>query len=324
MCDNCCCDKSTAKTYDFISEAKLVLETIRATGNVYGATMICDVIRGSNGSKVVTRFGKLSTYGKGVGRKVEWWKKLISMLTNHGFIKCSVISGGRGCCLSVTTAGIKWLMSGANLIMPVSDEMEKCNIVTATVAKAKTGFTYLDSLRLLNSGVPTSTIVVNSGLKNGTIEGHIVKAYKEGMHVDFNVIKLTPQLIKDIKSKVLELGNTKEIGPVKKAMKKVTYLHIKLVKAMMEKEKVVSKVATTKVATKVDDAVYNYYDDMVFSSAGMFDFSDSDSSESSESSCEYYDEDVGKFNIDDYYDDTGDYDTFGDDDIMYEDSDDDI
>jgi len=106
MCDNCL-NETPKIIVDFTKEAKIVLNTIKLSGNTYGTGMICNIIRGSKSSQILTRYRQIEEYGSGKDKKIEWWKIFIDMLINYDFIKQCTISGGQGCILNITNEGNK-------------------------------------------------------------------------------------------------------------------------------------------------------------------------------------------------------------------------
>ena len=69
---------------DYTNDALLFFQTMRATGERFGAGMVLDVLRGSTARKILDRkFEQLDCHGCGSHRSIEWWKSLFDVLRCH-------------------------------------------------------------------------------------------------------------------------------------------------------------------------------------------------------------------------------------------------
>jgi superfamily II DNA helicase RecQ len=111
-CDICLSTKPESNKADFTLETALLLYTINETGNMYGSTMIINVLRGSQAKNIPYDFRKLGVYGQGMHKSVDWWKGLIRMLINIKYISEKPITGANikcgGYTLTRTSDGRKW------------------------------------------------------------------------------------------------------------------------------------------------------------------------------------------------------------------------
>jgi RecQ family ATP-dependent DNA helicase len=247
LCDNCCTD-SPKITVDFSDNAKLLLAVVRATGNSYGAGMICNILRGSKSSQILKKHTQINEYGKGKNMKLEWWKSFIDLLVNHGYLKQYTITGGRGCILTLTDEGTRWLRKGTDsMILPVPEELKKYhpqvtirpNTCLTTIPepsnddieKSIIEHKYTDTVRMFNEGTTIDQIAKTANVKTITIENHLVKAYEQGMSIDFSKINLTEDIIDTIKNIIDKEGSNATLSTIKKLLpKNINYLQIKLVK----------------------------------------------------------------------------------------------
>lgn len=94
-CGNCDACLSPAKLIDATAQAKLILETVRATGERFGAVHIVDVLMGAHNERV-ERLGhdRLASYGVGSTRKREEWQQLIRQLVAADFLSLDIAGYG--------------------------------------------------------------------------------------------------------------------------------------------------------------------------------------------------------------------------------------
>lgn len=110
-CYNCdkCLKKSKTVRHNITNDAMLMLQTINITGNMYGPTIIVNILRGSKSKKIPTRFRKLKVYGAGKHQSEKWWKMFLKVLADMQFVSEQKMSSGYGFTLSCTLTGRKWL-----------------------------------------------------------------------------------------------------------------------------------------------------------------------------------------------------------------------
>lgn len=118
-CDNCM-GKNRSVKHDLTKEALIFLQTVKYTGNMYGGTMIVNILRGSNSKKVPARFKKLKVFGVGKYKSVIWWKTFVKLLESVDYIRELSIEGQYGSTIEWTQKGKIWLekVAGPNLIEP--------------------------------------------------------------------------------------------------------------------------------------------------------------------------------------------------------------
>ncbi len=85
-CNNCSNCISKTKTKDYIFEARLIIDTIKATKEAYGTNMIAKILTGSKDTKIKERgYYKLKTYNK-LLLNVNEVKDVIINLVEEGYI----------------------------------------------------------------------------------------------------------------------------------------------------------------------------------------------------------------------------------------------
>jgi ATP-dependent DNA helicase RecQ len=94
-CGNCDACLSPAALVDATAEARLVIETIRATGERFGAGHIADLLTGAQNERV-GRLGhdRLATYAAGKDRKREDWQQMIRQLVAADFLALDIAGFG--------------------------------------------------------------------------------------------------------------------------------------------------------------------------------------------------------------------------------------
>jgi ATP-dependent DNA helicase RecQ len=103
-CDNC---RKPQPKYQVESEAVLVLETIRQTGERFAIQHIADVCAGVENDYVVSySHNKLEVFGQGKEKSVKWWYSVIRQLSIHGLIVKDLENFGA---LRVSPEGLKYL-----------------------------------------------------------------------------------------------------------------------------------------------------------------------------------------------------------------------
>jgi ATP-dependent DNA helicase RecQ len=103
-CDNC---RKPQPKFQVESEAVLVLETIRQTGERFAIQHIADVCGGVENDYVVSYgHNKLELFGKGKDNTVKWWYSVIRQLSINGLIFKDLENFGA---LRVSAEGTKYL-----------------------------------------------------------------------------------------------------------------------------------------------------------------------------------------------------------------------
>jgi ATP-dependent DNA helicase RecQ len=94
-CGNCDSCLSPATLVDATPQARLVIETIRATGERFGAGHIVDLLTGAQNERV-GRLGhdRLPTYAAGKDRKREDWQQMIRQLVAADFLTLDIAGFG--------------------------------------------------------------------------------------------------------------------------------------------------------------------------------------------------------------------------------------
>ncbi len=94
-CGNCdlCADPGTL--IDGTADAAKILAAVRQTGERYGAVHIADVLRGTQGERIVAAgHDRIGAFGTGAARKKEEWQTLIRQLVAGGFLHIDVAGYG--------------------------------------------------------------------------------------------------------------------------------------------------------------------------------------------------------------------------------------
>ena len=83
-CDTC---RQPPDLTDAANEAQLIIDTIKATGEIYGAAYLIEILRGSDTKKIRERAGDmLPTYGRGQNHDATEWRSIIRQIAAAGFI----------------------------------------------------------------------------------------------------------------------------------------------------------------------------------------------------------------------------------------------
>ena len=83
-CDTC---RQPPEMIDASAEAQLLVETIKATGEMYGPAYLIEVMRGSDTQKVRERGAdSLSVYGQGKNHTAAEWRSIIRQIAAAGFV----------------------------------------------------------------------------------------------------------------------------------------------------------------------------------------------------------------------------------------------
>lgn len=210
-CDNCLNEQKFSK-YNFINEAKLLLKVMKETGNIYGITLLVNILRGSNSKKIPHSFKKIKIYGKGAHFSEKWWKIFSRMLINLKYIKEQTISHGFGSTLAITKQSIKFLDSiklknlCTDFILQIPNDMiELCKYNKQDSAK-------LESLEIDISNDPIiNNNIINELFNNFEKNKKNLNEFINSTDIEYN------NLVKEVsfKNKIIK------IKPSKKKNKKV-------------------------------------------------------------------------------------------------------
>jgi ATP-dependent DNA helicase RecQ len=87
-CGNCDACLEPQDVWDATEEVQKILSAIYRTGQMFGASHVIDVIRGSQNAKVVSRgHNALSVYGIGKNLSKNEWNSILRQLLTMGFVK---------------------------------------------------------------------------------------------------------------------------------------------------------------------------------------------------------------------------------------------
>jgi len=91
-CDNC---RTPQGLIDATEEARLVLAAVSATGEMFGATHIVDILRGSKSQKIAERrHDALSMYGRGANWRQHEWRAVIRQMNAAALLRIDPEFGG--------------------------------------------------------------------------------------------------------------------------------------------------------------------------------------------------------------------------------------
>ena len=87
-CNNCDACLEPAQTIDATVDAQKILSVIYRTGQVFGASYVIDVLRGSQNAKVLERgHEKISAYGIGSEKSKNYWNTILRQLLNLKYLR---------------------------------------------------------------------------------------------------------------------------------------------------------------------------------------------------------------------------------------------
>ncbi len=91
-CDNC---RAPPDLLDATKDARLLLEAVRATGEIFGGGHIIDILRGADTAKIRERgHDKLSAYGAGAKWKQNDWRAVIRQMNAAALLRIDPAFGG--------------------------------------------------------------------------------------------------------------------------------------------------------------------------------------------------------------------------------------
>ncbi len=131
-CGNCDQCLSPSETVDGTQEARAVLETIVAAGEMYGQIHIVDILLGRGNEKLL-RAGhdRLPTYGWGKGRDERYWRSVLRQLYAGNVITIDVANYG---VVKLAERGWRVLRQGERVMLRVDQPRRRA---TATGRKAR-------------------------------------------------------------------------------------------------------------------------------------------------------------------------------------------
>ncbi len=95
-CGNCDVCLDPVAMVDGTTDAKKILAAVQLTGQMFGASHIVDVLRGTESEKVLAnRHHASAAFGAGADRKREEWQSIIRQMVGGGFLRIDI--GGYGC-----------------------------------------------------------------------------------------------------------------------------------------------------------------------------------------------------------------------------------
>ncbi|TRY63315.1 hypothetical protein TCAL_03979 [Tigriopus californicus] len=105
-CDNCtqsllstprdqACANQEDELVDFSEDARLILESVRQCGGVYGLGIPCAVLKGVSDKTVKQYLTQLPIFGKGKSKAKTFWMALGRSLTAQGYIGQKAVVGGQ-------------------------------------------------------------------------------------------------------------------------------------------------------------------------------------------------------------------------------------
>jgi len=265
-CDNCL-NKKQINVKNFARYANLIFKTMNYTGNAFGALMLINILRGSKSKAIYDRFKRNEQiYGMGCNKTDQWWRMLIRILINNGYIDEKPLSGGRAFTLVISKKGSTWYTDYSKddtkqLMLEVPSDMEpekqtkeiksfKINndddiddeinlddidslddinkIIDKKVSKSTNKITHTDTLKLYNDGKSLKEIAKELNINERTIENHIIKLYKDGHDIDLTKIGFSNDVHNIIIQQINKYG-TDKLKTIKENLpRKISYLHIKL------------------------------------------------------------------------------------------------
>jgi ATP-dependent DNA helicase RecQ len=150
-CNNCDTCLSPAARIDATTEARLVIETVRATGERFGAGHMVDVLMGAQNERIGRlSHDRLPTYAVGKDRKREDWQQMIRQLVAADFLALDIAGFGG---LTIAAKGRDLLRGAARFECrppsPTKRAERKARAVAAVEALPDTDASLLDTLKQL-------------------------------------------------------------------------------------------------------------------------------------------------------------------------------
>lgn len=109
-CDNC---KKPQKEQnddkcDFTMQSYKLLSLVQSLDGKYGSGTYVGVLKGSNAKNISMHLKKNKFYAKGTEYTEKWWKQLVQMLVQNGFLQENSF-GKFGVTIACSTIGVAWL-----------------------------------------------------------------------------------------------------------------------------------------------------------------------------------------------------------------------
>ena len=118
FCDNCLAARGEMTLVDRTEAAQQFLDSVRRTGEVFGAGHIIDVLRGSRSQRVLSRHhDRLPTYDAGKTLAPAEWRRLAEAFICQGLLDQDMEHGS----LRLTAQG-RAVLDGASVMIPVKAE----------------------------------------------------------------------------------------------------------------------------------------------------------------------------------------------------------
>jgi ATP-dependent DNA helicase RecQ len=166
QCDNCAFEQSAPDETDYTVLAQKYLSCVKRTGEMFGASHIINVLRGSSSQRILDRgHEKLSTYGIGGDVSAREWQELSREFISQGLLNQDMQFGG----LSLTSEGWEVLKGTRPVLAAIRKTSAKATRKKLTSADAfdQDLFQTLRDLRreLADSaGVPAYIVFSDSAL----------------------------------------------------------------------------------------------------------------------------------------------------------------
>lgn len=253
-CENCdnCLSKNNSEKSDLTEDSKILLSAINQTGNLYGLSLILNILLKQKITKIPDKFLKLNIYGSGTHRPQEYWKILSRILINLKYIGEKSYYKGHGFTLFLTNSGLNWLKNPENLFVNIPGRMQELlnnNIIKKFSEKKTTKTNKLSDTILTthdlfqNQNLSISEISTKREIKKITVESHLVEIYKfniknnsEKYNLDLNRLNFTDKIYQYISENIKKLNYPKKLRLIKNKLKNINYLQILLSLARMESE----------------------------------------------------------------------------------------
>jgi len=274
QCKNCdnCLEDIELKRFDLASWASMLIKAIYYSEGVYGVTMIINILRGSQNKKMSSDSKKLSVFGCGNNRSIDWWKIFIRLIINMDLIREYVLSQrSQGMSIKVTEEGKKWLIEygrqkkankPCKLMIIIPREMEQLNedrvigIKTSNTSRSfdtnstdSKSVSNNSSIKLTkkcnktdeiydlfqNQKLSVSDISKKMKYSKMVIEHHLTKCYKDGKNLNLDRLGFNEEVYLKIYPVIKKALKDSKLKDIKNELgDKYTYHHIKLSQVKME------------------------------------------------------------------------------------------
>ncbi len=140
-CDNC---RRPADTIDATTQARLLLDAVARTGEIFGGAHIIDILRGADTAKIRERgHDRLKAYGAGKAWKANDWRALVRQLNAEGLLRVDHDYGG----LSLGPRAPGLLRGETRFAMRPEPRTRQRREATATLLKAPADRKLYDALK---------------------------------------------------------------------------------------------------------------------------------------------------------------------------------